>query len=87
MIFSQYTETCEVLLDYPKIVGDDYIKLFIIILMYTSEDWLLSSQNMESNVLKHCNHIVQTWPLLIKVDTIGLSNKLHIKEGICYQLH
>ena len=25
MIFSQYTETCEVILDYPKIVGD-YIK-------------------------------------------------------------
>ena len=23
MIFSQYTETCEVLLDYPKIGGDD----------------------------------------------------------------
>ena len=26
MIFSQYTETCEVLLDYPKIGGDDIIK-------------------------------------------------------------
>ena len=26
MIFSQYTETCEVLLDYPKIGGDDVIK-------------------------------------------------------------
>ena len=25
-IFSQYTETCEVLLDYPKIGGDDVIK-------------------------------------------------------------
>ena len=23
MIFSQYTETCEVILDYQKIVGDD----------------------------------------------------------------
>ena len=23
MIFSQYTETCEVILDYPKIGGDD----------------------------------------------------------------
>ena len=23
MIFSKYTETCEVLLDYPKIGGDD----------------------------------------------------------------
>ena len=27
MIFSQYTETCEVLLDYPKIGGED-IKYF-----------------------------------------------------------
>ena len=26
MIFSQYTETCEVLLDYPKIWGDDVIE-------------------------------------------------------------
>ena len=26
MIFSQYTETCEVLLDYPKIEGDDIIE-------------------------------------------------------------
>ena len=26
MIFSQYKETCEVLLDYPKIEGDDIIE-------------------------------------------------------------
>ena len=26
MIFSQYTETCEVVLDYPKIGGDDVIE-------------------------------------------------------------
>ena len=26
MIFSQYRETCEVLLDYPKMGGDDFIK-------------------------------------------------------------
>ena len=26
MIFSQYTGTCEVLLDYPKIGGDDIIE-------------------------------------------------------------
>ena len=47
MIFSQYTETCEVLLDYPKIGGDDIIEDFvkrlsgifcITILMYTAED-------------------------------------------------
>ena len=28
MIFSQYTETCEVLLDYPKIGGGDVIEDF-----------------------------------------------------------
>ena len=28
MIFSQYKETCEVLLDYPKIGGDDIIEDF-----------------------------------------------------------
>ena len=47
MIFSQYRETCEVLLDYPKIVGDDVIEDYekrlsetfcMIILMYTAED-------------------------------------------------
>ena len=46
MIFSQYRETCEVLLDYPKIGGDyvieDYAKrlpetFFMQTLMYTSE--------------------------------------------------
>ena len=26
MIFSQYRETCEVLLDYPQIGGDDFIQ-------------------------------------------------------------
>ena len=28
MIFSKYTETCEVLLDYPRIGGDDVIKYY-----------------------------------------------------------
>ena len=28
MIFSQYRETCEVLLDYPKIGGDDVIEYY-----------------------------------------------------------
>ena len=46
MIFSQYTETCEVLLDDPKIGGDDIIEDFaerlsgifcMPILMYTAE--------------------------------------------------
>ena len=46
MIFSQYRETCEVLLDYPKTGGDDVIEdyakkairnLFMQTLMYTAE--------------------------------------------------
>ena len=45
---------------------------FMKILMYTAEDLLLSSQKMESNVLKNCNQIVQTCPLLIKVDMTEL---------------
>ena len=69
MIFSQYRETCEVLLDYPKIGGDDAIKDYakrlsenfcVLKLMYTAEDWLLISQKMESNASKNCNYIVQT---------------------------
>ena len=55
MIFSQYTETCEVIIDDPKIGGDDiedYLKndvrnLCMQILMYTVEYLLLSSQWME----------------------------------------
>ena len=46
MIFSQYRETCEALLDYPKIGGDDVIKDYakmpletfcMPIVMYTAE--------------------------------------------------
>ena len=46
MIFSHYTETCEVFLDYPKIGGDDIIEIMqkrpygifcMQILMYTAE--------------------------------------------------
>ena len=52
MIFSQCAETCEVILYYPKIGGDDiedYAKIplgisCMQILMYTAEDRLLSSQ-------------------------------------------
>ena len=42
MIFSQYKETCEVLLDYPKIGGDDiiedYAKKFIGNLLHANID-------------------------------------------------
>ena len=67
---------------------------FMLILMYTAEDWLLSSQKMESNVLKNYNHIVKTWPLLIKAYMTRISNRLHKKEGNlqsitlrCFRMH
>ena len=52
MIFSQYTETCEVIIYYPKIGGDDiedYAEnsirnICMQILMYTAEYWLLGSK-------------------------------------------
>ena len=56
MIFSQYKETYEVLIDYPKIGENDNIEDYekspsgtfcMQTLMYTAEDLLLNSQNME----------------------------------------
>ena len=55
MIFSQYKETCELLLDDPKILGENIKYIFkrplgifcIPILMFISEGLLLSSQDME----------------------------------------
>ena len=94
--FSQYIETCEVLLDYPKMGGGGMLRIMqnrplenfcMPIVMYTAEDWLLSSQKMELNVLKNFSHIVQTWLLQIKVGMIELSSRLHIKEGISHQLY
>ena len=69
MIFSQYRETCEVLLDYPKIGGDDviedYAKNAIRNLLHANIDvhsrrLIDASQKMESNALKNCNIIVKT---------------------------
>ena len=55
IIFSQYKETCEVLLDYPKVGGDNIKDFFLIplgifcmpTLMYMIEYLLLSYQEME----------------------------------------
>ena len=78
IIFSRYIETFEVLLDHPKIGGDNvkyYAKMksetfWMPIVMHIAEDWLMISQKMELNVLKNCNNIVQTWLLHIKVGMI-----------------
>ena len=88
MIFPQYKETCEVLLDYSKIGGENIkdvlnipLELFLIpTLMYITENLLISSQEMEWNVLETFSHIVSTWILLTKVDMIELFNKLHIND-------
>ena len=68
MIFSQYKETCEVLLDYPKIGGGN-IKAFpknsIRNILHETID--LHSRRLISefpgdgiNVLKNCNNVVKT---------------------------
>ena len=90
MIFSQYKETCEVLLDYPKIGGDDiiedYPKKFIRNLLH-------------AKIYAHSRRLIAEFPkdgikcidkfqsrcanmtFAEKVDMTGLFNKSHIKEG------
>ena len=69
MIFSQYTETCQVLLDYPKIGGDDfiedYVKTAIRNLLHANID--VHSRRLIAefpkdgiSALINCNQIVQT---------------------------
>ena len=69
MIFSQYRETCEVLLDYPKIGGDDIIEDFakkaIRYLLHANID--VHSRKLISDLprdgiiaLRNYNHNVQT---------------------------
>ena len=69
MIFSQYTKTCEVLLNYPKIGGDDvieyYAKKSIRNLLHANID--VHSRRLIADLskdgvkcIKNCNHIVQT---------------------------
>ena len=90
MIFSQYTETCEVLLDYPKIGGDDIIEDF------AKKD---IRNLLPSNIYVHRRRLIAEFPkdgikcieklqshsanmtFLIKVDMTGPFDKSHIKEG------
>ena len=69
MIFSQCRETCEVLLDYPKIGGDniieDYVKNNIRNLFHANIDvhsiiLIAEFPKDGTNVLINYNHIVQT---------------------------
>ena len=89
MIFSQYKETCEVLLDYQKIGGEnikDFVKnplgmFFMPTLIYISEGWLLNSQEIEWNTLQNLSHIVPTWIFMTKVGITEFSIRSQIKEG------
>ena len=69
MIFSQYTKTCEVLLDYPKMGGDDviedYAKKAIRNILHANIDVHIRRLIAEFprdgiNALRNYNHIVQT---------------------------
>ena len=53
MIFSQYTETCEVLLDYPKIGGD-----------YIIEDYAKKAIGniLHSNIDVHSRRLIAEFP-------------------------
>ena len=54
MIFSQYIETCEVLLDYPKIGGDDVI-----------EDYAKKAikKLLCGNIDVHCKRLISEFPI------------------------
>ena len=90
MIFSQYKETCEATLDYPKMGGEVikyYVKKAVTNILHANID--VHSRRLISklpgngvNLFQNFSHIVQTWILSTKVDTIGFFSKLHINEGI-----
>ena len=68
MIFSQYRETCEVILDYPKIGGDnvkDDAKQAIRKLLHANSDvhsrrFIAEFPKDGIKYLENCSHIVQT---------------------------
>ena len=72
MIFYQFKETCEIILDYPEVVGEnikEFSKDAFRNILYAYID-VYSRRLIESNVLKNYNHIVPTYILLIKVGMI-----------------
>ena len=89
MIFSHYKETCEVLLDYPKIGGEnikDFVKNSIGNLLCDNIDVYIRRLIAEFPVdgvtcIEDFSHIVPAWVFLTKVGMTGFFNKSHIKEG------
>ena len=69
MIFSQYRKTCEFLIDYPKIGGDDAIEDYT---KHANRNLLHANSDVHSirliaefpkygiKCIENCNHIVQT---------------------------
>ena len=87
MIYSQYKETCEVILDYPKILVEDirdYVKKEIRNLIHANID--VHSRSLIAEFPGDEKHSFKTSITLCKhefsekVDMIGFSSKLHRKE-------
>ena len=88
MIFSQYKDTCEVLIDYPTIGGQyikDYVKKATRNLQHANIDvhsrrlivgFPVDGVKLISKIQSHCADMTFSQ----KVDMIGLSIKYHIKE-------
>ena len=81
MIFLLHTETYELLLDYPKIGGEnikDFAKKAIRNLLRSNMDVhsrrLISAFPVDGiKCIEKCNNIVQTWLLMEKADMTGFS--------------
>ena len=83
IIFSQYKETCEVILDYPKIVGEDinfFSKKSIRNIFHANID-VHSRRLIAEFPADGIKCIVQTWPFLTKADMTGFFSNSHIKDG------
>ena len=86
MKFSQYIETCEVLLDYPKIGGDDIIEDY---------EKRVMRNLLRTKIYVHSRRLIAEFPKYgIKVDMTGPFNKSQIKEGNlqsttsrCFKMH
>ena len=80
MIFPQYTKTCEVLLDYPRI-GGEYIEGFA---KKAIRNILHENIDLHSRILISdfpTDGIKWTRPFITKVDITVFFSKLDIKEG------
>ena len=88
-IFSQYTETCEVTIDYPKIGGDDIEnneKKSIGNILHANMDlhsrrliaeFLMDGIKCIEKLQSHCANMTFSE----KLDIIGLFNRSHITKG------